>query len=1135
MKLFKYLVFICLTVSLHAQVATVSRLTNIAALRAVNTTTAQSGQQYSIGGYYVDKDGGGGTFIFVASSSAPDNGGTVIAPNVGTGRWFRSFSDSPNVKWFGAKQDGTYATSGNTENLFSGSDDTTALVNWNASAKATNSTGSHYGGSSLNLPFGVSEMNGNFIVNQHYTFIRGQGYGASIIHGKVSGNQSTPELTWLKGITGVVYNDLTSGGGLSDASIRTEQTNPRDYGVRVDFAEYQTFDNDRFENFGKAALLLGLYEGSFKNTEIYLCGVNQTSGGITPTVGSTPDCGDITFDSLDVSNTNRSNANNTFFDRITFSGCFGTWIDFNAFTGGSSGGTTTGIFMDGVYGENNPAGTDGGGVDELPIIYVNHGDLLSMANTQITMNTTGVTRQTPFIRMDEIGGSHLELVNFNLQINPTSGIGVRLAQRLGCIAFLNGANTDLTIETGMIYDVSDSVGYASVGGRQPLFIGTGSVHPYALSIYYYSAGTQRGTNVFGKTLNVNGDMEFVPYVNPTGANNAAATHYKFNNGQVTLIANALPTTNDRWMVGDKVEYPSSGVSGGYLGQVCVQAGNTGTLSGVTGTVVSAPTHTITVNSAANLLPGDTITLTGGLASNVIASISGNVLTMVSSETSNLGSVACQFVPAVWQNYGSAGTVTSVSSGNLSPLFADSVSNSTTTPAITHTLSNAPANSVFGNNTSSSAAPAYQNSIALASAATNFSVIDTNTTAGGGATNVIGSSQAIYSSTSGAFANQVVGFQALAQVAAANTQDFTNTGGAIEGLIATTKTVSGANTYTISSLNNATFTVSNANASTTVTNAANLDILALINSGTVSNYCDLLLGEAAGTYPAGTWSIYDNSPKASNLAGVLWFDSSNTASSAMVSNGNAQLFATSNGGASIIGKGAFGDVTFYNSGGTFWLQNSPGATSAIFNGFLTVDQGNTAVTNPASNGVARAGATVAAGLILVGKGSSTDVTLENSGGTSWLSVATGTTNVTMPGKVVSYNGIAVVGQGLESVMAIPRQTAQTGAISLATFTTAAVDTTYRVSCNVNVTASITNNFTITCTYTDETNTSRVMTFPFNQLSGVPLTNITNVTGVGPYEGICQELRCKALTTIIFATVGTFTSVTYNFGATITQPN
>lgn len=55
---------------------------------------------------------------------------------------------------------------------------------------------------------------------------------------------------------------------------------------------------------------------------------------------------------------------------------------------------------------------------------------------------------------------------------------------------------------------------------------------------------------------------------------------------------------------------------------------------------------------------------------------------------------------------SGGTVTSFSAGDLSPLFTTSETSVTTTPALSFTLSNAAAYTVFGNNTSGSAAPAY---------------------------------------------------------------------------------------------------------------------------------------------------------------------------------------------------------------------------------------------------------------------------------------------------------------------------------------------------------------------------------------------------------------------------------------------
>jgi hypothetical protein len=56
--------------------------------------------------------------------------------------------------------------------------------------------------------------------------------------------------------------------------------------------------------------------------------------------------------------------------------------------------------------------------------------------------------------------------------------------------------------------------------------------------------------------------------------------------------------------------------------------------------------------------------------------------------------------------GGGGTVSSFSSGNLSPLFTTSVGTPTTTPSLSFSLSNAGAHTWFGNNTGGSAAPSY---------------------------------------------------------------------------------------------------------------------------------------------------------------------------------------------------------------------------------------------------------------------------------------------------------------------------------------------------------------------------------------------------------------------------------------------
>jgi hypothetical protein len=72
-----------------------------------------NGDVRTVLGYHAIGDGGGGLFRFDSGSSAEDDRGTTIAPIKGTGprkragRWIRLYSGPLNVKWFGAKGDGT--------------------------------------------------------------------------------------------------------------------------------------------------------------------------------------------------------------------------------------------------------------------------------------------------------------------------------------------------------------------------------------------------------------------------------------------------------------------------------------------------------------------------------------------------------------------------------------------------------------------------------------------------------------------------------------------------------------------------------------------------------------------------------------------------------------------------------------------------------------------------------------------------------------------------------------------------------------------------------------------------------------------------------------------------------------------
>ncbi len=77
--------------------------TTIAALNALAGT--QLAGQVQVLGYYAVGDGGGGLFRWNGVDATADNGGTVIAPTVGSGRWNRVYSGEIDCRWFGLKGD----------------------------------------------------------------------------------------------------------------------------------------------------------------------------------------------------------------------------------------------------------------------------------------------------------------------------------------------------------------------------------------------------------------------------------------------------------------------------------------------------------------------------------------------------------------------------------------------------------------------------------------------------------------------------------------------------------------------------------------------------------------------------------------------------------------------------------------------------------------------------------------------------------------------------------------------------------------------------------------------------------------------------------------------------------------------
>lgn len=140
---------------------------SVAALKALSVASVPNGAIIKTRGYYSTADGGAAEYVYNSASSATDNGGTVIAPTTGPGRYLLQFDRVINVRQFGAKGDNT-------------TDDTTAL----AAAVTASEDGTYpiYVPRGTYLITSTLNLNGNFLL---YGDCQGQG-AASIYTGSGS-------------------------------------------------------------------------------------------------------------------------------------------------------------------------------------------------------------------------------------------------------------------------------------------------------------------------------------------------------------------------------------------------------------------------------------------------------------------------------------------------------------------------------------------------------------------------------------------------------------------------------------------------------------------------------------------------------------------------------------------------------------------------------------------------------------------------------------------------------------------------------------------------------------------------------------------------------------------------------------
>jgi len=233
-----------LTAGQEAALTTATRRQPVASIAALKALTPSAGDAVNTLGYYAAGDGGGGTFYYDAAASTADNGGTIIAPTVGAGRWLRAYSGPVNVRWFGAKGDGA-------------TDDTAAIQ------------------AALNTGLLTHVPAGSYIISQaltppsptgsYYGGIIGDGSRKSIIllQGAIigldfsgSGDKSGCVFSdfWLKGdgaagSTGISINYLTNGSVIKNIMISSVGV-----GVLHTKSWYGSIRNVRMSNIGDCGL-----------------------------------------------------------------------------------------------------------------------------------------------------------------------------------------------------------------------------------------------------------------------------------------------------------------------------------------------------------------------------------------------------------------------------------------------------------------------------------------------------------------------------------------------------------------------------------------------------------------------------------------------------------------------------------------------------------------------------------------------------------------------------------------------------------------------------------------------------------------------------------------------------------------
>ena len=679
-----------------------------------------------------------------------------------------------------------------------------------------------------------------------------------------------------------------------------------------------------------------------------------------------------------------------------------------------------------------------------------------LANTIVLASGIAATTQPPIdnstlIATDAFVQTAVELSMATVPLSITGG--TYSFASLGVNALVNytataGAITAITIWipfVGSGYAIGDIVTPAG-GNYDAMIVVTaisGAGAPTAGTILYGGTGYTSGTSkAAGVTISV-------PY---TWLLSGTLT----SNATFIMTPGTYLTQSNQWIF-------CNNTTGAFTVTVGVAAPGTDAPSGG---------RTVVIPQGANNSRSVLVQTDGELNTDLCGIINGADLTVgalsngMTATTQSVGDNSTKLATTAFvlgQGFGS-GTVTSFSAGNLSPLFTTSVATATTTPALSFSLSNAAGGTVFGNATTSAAAPGYTIAPVLGIPGTSTGSI------------AIASSTASGKYTITAPANAATPTLTLPT----GTGTFCVSASSPLTLNATTgnMTFSGSGAITWDQIGNAAANLTLANAAFTTTFQQTANTIWLWQNTTTAtsgttNASPLL--ELAANYWTGaasatdTWSIGSSLAAGTNGASTLTIAHSGSTGIPICKVLGVPITSDGNG-TRINSIGTLGGISseyiFLNSGNGIGFGKSPAAANAILlagvYGFCAVQT----ATNSADTGISRVGVASLA----IGNGTAGDTTGNLSFGT-----------------VAKYNGTATVRNGIAAEYASSDLTAQSAAITATTLLSAPQTGMYKVSWSATITTASdissvlggTNGFQVI--YTSPTDSVAKTTVPGNSVT------------------------------------------------------